>query len=58
MRVEVARNRELYAQEFSRGIPQGPVAKVGPAPNRRGTTVTFHADEEIFGHHRFRPRGC
>ncbi|ALG89487.1 MAG: DNA topoisomerase IV subunit B [Confluentimicrobium sp.] len=55
MRVEVARNRELFAQEFSRGIPQGPVAKVGPAPNRRGTTVTFHADEQIFGKHRFKP---
>ncbi|MCC5967645.1 MAG: DNA topoisomerase IV subunit B [Natronohydrobacter sp.] len=55
MRVEVARNRELYAQEFSRGIPQGPVAKVGPAPNRRGTTVTFHPDPEIFGALKFRP---
>ncbi|PVH30088.1 DNA topoisomerase IV subunit B [Pararhodobacter oceanensis] len=55
MRVEVARNRELFVQEFSRGLPQGPVAKVGPAPNRRGTSVTFHADEEIFGSHRFRP---
>ncbi|MCC1482006.1 DNA topoisomerase IV subunit B [Roseibaca sp. Y0-43] len=55
MRVEVARNRELYAQEFSRGIPQGPVAKVGPAPNRRGTSVTFHPDAEIFGALKFRP---
>ncbi len=55
LRVEVARNRELYAQEFSRGIPQGPVHKVGPAPNRRGTSFTFHADEQIFGSHRFRP---
>ena len=55
LRVEVARNRELYAQEFSRGIPQGPVQHVGQAPNRRGTSVTFHADEEIFGHHRFKP---
>ncbi|MDO9525754.1 MAG: DNA topoisomerase IV subunit B, partial [Gemmobacter sp.] len=55
MRVEVARNRELYVQEFSRGIPQGPVQKVGPAPNRRGTSVTFHADEQIFGSLRFRP---
>ncbi|MFC2966772.1 DNA topoisomerase IV subunit B [Acidimangrovimonas pyrenivorans] len=55
MRVEVARNRELYAQEFSRGKPLGPVEKVGPAPNRRGTTVTFHADEQIFGSHRFKP---
>ena len=55
MVVEVARNKELYEQRFSRGIPQGPVAKIGAAPNRRGTTITFHADEEIFGHHRFKP---
>ena len=55
LRVEVARNRELYVQEFSRGVPQGPVRKVGPAPNRRGTSFTFHADEQIFGSHRFRP---
>jgi topoisomerase-4 subunit B len=55
MRVEVARNKELYVQEFARGIPQGPVTKVGPAPNRRGTTVTFHPDPEIFGHLQFKP---
>ena len=55
MVVQVARNKELFAQRFSRGVPQGPVAKIGAAPNRRGTTVTFHADEEIFGHHRFKP---
>ncbi|MEO0710697.1 MAG: DNA topoisomerase IV subunit B [Pseudomonadota bacterium] len=55
LRVEVARNRELFAQEFSRGLPQGPVEAVGSAPNRRGTSVTFHADEQIFGHHRFKP---
>ncbi|MGY6533867.1 MAG: DNA topoisomerase IV subunit B [Pararhodobacter sp.] len=55
MRVEVARNRELHVQEFSRGIPLGPVRMVGPAPNRRGTSVTFHADEQIFGQLRFRP---
>jgi topoisomerase IV subunit B len=55
LRVEVARNRELFAQEFSRGLPRGKLEKIGPAPNRRGTTVTFHADAEIFGHHRFRP---
>ncbi len=55
MRVEVARNRELFVQEFARGVPQGPVAKVGPAPNRRGTSVTFHPDPEIFGSLQFRP---
>jgi len=55
LRVEVARNRELYAQEFSRGRPTGPIQKVGPAPNRRGTAVTFHPDAEIFGHQTLKP---
>ena len=55
MIVQVARNKELFEQRFSRGIPEGPVARIGAAPNRRGTTVTFHADEQIFGHHRFKP---
>ena len=55
LRVEVARNRELYAMEVARGVPQTKLDKIGAAPNRRGTTVTFHADEEIFGHHRFKP---
>ncbi|MGJ8546960.1 MAG: DNA topoisomerase IV subunit B [Sulfitobacter sp.] len=55
MIVQVARNKELYEQRFSRGLPLGPVEKVGAAPNRRGTTVTFHADAEIFGGHRFKP---
>jgi len=49
LRVEVARNRELYMMEFSRGMPQAPLAKIGAAPNRRGTSVTFHPDPEIFG---------
>ena len=55
LRVEVARDRTLYAQEFARGLPQGKLAEIGPAPNRRGTTVTFHPDPEIFAAHRFRP---
>ncbi len=49
LRVEVARNRELYMMEFSRGVPQAPLARIGAAPNRRGTSVTFHPDPEIFG---------
>ena len=55
MRVEVAKNRELFAQEFSRGKPLGPIQKLGAAPNRRGTTVTFHPDPQIFGHQTFKP---
>ncbi|HUQ14260.1 MAG TPA: ATP-binding protein, partial [Novosphingobium sp.] len=48
-RVEVARNRELYSQDFARGLPTGPLKKLGPTPNRRGTTVSFTPDPEIFG---------
>ena len=55
MVVQVALNRELWEQRFSRGLPLGPIARIGTAPNRRGTTVSFHADEQIFGHNRFRP---
>ncbi|MEM9709054.1 MAG: DNA topoisomerase IV subunit B [Pseudomonadota bacterium] len=55
LRVEVARDKKLFAQEFSRGIPEGPAAEVGAAPNRRGTSVTFHPDGEIFGTLKFKP---
>ncbi len=47
--VEVARARELYRQKFSRGETLGPLEHVGAAPNRRGTTVAFTPDTEIFG---------
>ncbi|GGL84956.1 DNA topoisomerase 4 subunit B [Pseudooceanicola nanhaiensis] len=55
MVVQVARDRKLVEQRFSRGVPLGPLEEIGAAPNRRGTTTTFHADEQIFGHHRFKP---
>ncbi len=48
-RIEVARAKELYAQEFSRGISLGPLQHLGSTPNRRGTSVTFVPDTEIFG---------
>jgi topoisomerase-4 subunit B len=55
-RVEVARDKQLYAQEFSRGVTQGKIQNLGPTPNRRGTTVTFVPDEEIFGDRKFNPK--
>ena len=55
MIVQVARNKELYEQKFSRGLPLGPIQKIGAAPSRRGTNVTFHADPEIFGSLKFKP---
>ncbi|MGY4397784.1 topoisomerase-4 subunit B [Sphingomonas sp. UYAg733] len=47
--VEVARNKTLYRQRFSRGVTLGPLEALGPTPNRRGTSVSFVPDEEIFG---------
>ncbi len=54
-RVEVARNKELFAQEFSRGLPKGPLQSLGATPNRRGTSVSFVPDTEIFGEQAFKP---
>ncbi len=49
LEVEVARNKLLFRQTFARGIPQGPIKELGPVQNRRGTSVRFHPDAEIFG---------
>ncbi|MGB3624597.1 MAG: ATP-binding protein, partial [Henriciella sp.] len=54
--VEVARDKKLYVQSFERGHVVGPVELKGAAPNRRGTTVRFKPDFEIFGEKlRFKP---
>ncbi|MBA3516962.1 MAG: DNA topoisomerase IV subunit B [Rhizobiales bacterium] len=47
--VEVARERKLYRQSFSRGRPTGPLVEAGEVHNRRGTKIRFHPDPEIFG---------
>lgn len=47
--VEVARDRTLWRQTFSRGIPEGPLSNEGQVNNRRGTTISFHPDVQIFG---------
>ena len=49
LEVEVARNRQLYRQRFSRGVVQGPLESLGDVHNRRGTKVRFHPDAQIFG---------
>ncbi len=48
-RVEVARDKQLYAQEFSRGETLGKLQHLGGTPNRRGTSVSFVPDTDIFG---------
>jgi len=49
MWVEVAREKKLYKQSFSRGKPVSKLENLGSVNNRRGTTVGFHPDPDIFG---------
>ncbi len=47
MRVEVARNKKLYVQEYATGHPQYDVKMLGDT-DRQGTQVTFLPDTTIF----------
>jgi len=53
--VEVAREKQLYRQRFARGVTLGPLEHLGGTPNRRGTSVAFTPDTEIFGEMQFKP---
>ncbi|MEW6224863.1 MAG: DNA topoisomerase (ATP-hydrolyzing) subunit B [Chloroflexota bacterium] len=48
LRVETARDGGIWAQEYERGKPRGPVQKIGPQGARKGTRTTFQADDEMF----------
>ncbi|MFC2072208.1 DNA topoisomerase (ATP-hydrolyzing) subunit B [Chloroflexota bacterium] len=52
LKVNVRRDGKIYEQEYRQGIPQGEVTDVGEASDT-GTTITFLADEEIFGNARY-----
>jgi len=52
LRVNVRRDGKLYQQEYRQGIPQGEVKAVGEASDT-GTTISFLADEEIFGNAKY-----
>ncbi len=49
---DVRRDGKVYRQQYKQGIPQGPLAEVGES-TETGTTITFYADEEIFGEARY-----
>jgi DNA gyrase subunit B len=48
LRVESARDGSVWAQEYVRGKPTGPVTRVGPQGDRHGTRTLFRADPEMF----------
>ncbi len=47
--VEVARGQQLYRMVFGRGAPQTKLESMGSVMNRRGTTIRFKPDDQIFG---------
>ena len=53
MEVEVARDRTLWRQSYARGKPVTKLVNAGSVQNRRGTTIRFHPDPEIFGAQHF-----
>jgi topoisomerase-4 subunit B len=55
LEVEVARDRVLWKQAYVRGKPTGKLINAGPVHNRRGTTIRFKPDPQIFGNQLFSP---
>ncbi|MCB9969851.1 MAG: DNA topoisomerase IV subunit B [Geminicoccaceae bacterium] len=49
LEVEVARSKSLWRQRYAKGAPLGPPTAEGAVANRRGTTISFVPDPEIFG---------
>ena len=45
--LEIKQDGNVYEQHYKRGIPVGPLEKVGKT-NRRGTKITFKPDSEVF----------
>ena len=55
LEVEVARDRTLWRQSYARGKPTSKLVNAGAVQNRRGTTIRFKPDPEIFGKLEFSP---
>lgn len=54
--VEVARDKKLFRQTYEQGAPTSKLEDMGAVNNRRGTSITFTPDPEIFGAQaRFKP---
>ena len=49
LEVEVVRDGARWTQRYEHGKAQGKLKKTGSAKNRRGTSITFLPDPEVFG---------
>lgn len=47
LKIEIHRDGKAYSQNYSKGNPLAPLKEIG-ASDKRGTTVTFKPDAEIF----------
>lgn len=47
--VEVVKDKKLYRQEYQRGIPINSLMAIGNAGSKKGTSITFFPDHQIFG---------
>jgi topoisomerase-4 subunit B len=56
LEVEVARDKALWKQAFARGKPTTKLVNAGAIKNRRGTTIRFKPDRQIFGPLSFNPQ--
>ncbi|MGO8673393.1 MAG: type IIA DNA topoisomerase subunit B [Capsulimonadaceae bacterium] len=50
----IEQNGQMYRLLCKRGVPVGPLEVIGPS-DRRGTTITWLADSEIFGSFQYKP---
>ena len=46
--VEVVREKTIWSQTYKKGLPISKLEKIGKASNRRGTSIEFKPDKDIF----------
>jgi DNA gyrase subunit B len=52
LKVEVHTEKQVWLQDYKRGVPQGPIAAHGPS-DRSGTKISFWPDPDIFSNTEF-----
>ena len=50
LEVEVYRDKNIYFQKYTRGIPDDKIQKLDQKTNKKGTKILFKPDEAIFDH--------
>ena len=51
--IEVIKNKKLYRQKYSKGLPKGELEFVSEINKTSGTSITFSPDPEIFGNNSY-----